>query len=102
MEEYVTDELAEISDDEKRLYRAETPAGRKLKANKAKAKKQPPSRRRGSFSGTNNQSYLGQISTQQATKSSVYGPCFQCGMIGHFRHACPLLILKTQCVPGAT
>ena len=46
MEEYI-DELANNSDDEKRLFRAESRAGRKLKANKAKAKKQVSNRGRG-------------------------------------------------------
>ena len=39
MEEYVTDKLTDDSDDEKRLFRAENRAGRKLKASKAKVKR---------------------------------------------------------------
>ena len=43
------DELADNTDDEERLFRAESWAGRKLKANKAKAKKQVTNRRGGVF-----------------------------------------------------
>ena len=39
MDEFEDDELAENSDDEKRLYRAEMPAGHKLKAAAAKIRK---------------------------------------------------------------
>ena len=39
VEEYVMDELADDSDNKKRLFRAENRAGRKLKASKAKRTK---------------------------------------------------------------
>ena len=44
MEEYVADELADNSDDEKRLFKAEARAARKVKTAKSKAKKQPNKR----------------------------------------------------------
>ena len=44
VEEYVADELADNSDDEKRLFKAEARAGRKVKTAKSKAKKQPNKR----------------------------------------------------------
>ena len=50
MEEYEEDELAENSDDEKRLFRAEARAGRRLKAAAAKSLKtkgQPAGKRPG-------------------------------------------------------
>ena len=44
VEEYVTDELAENSDDEKRLFKAETRRGRKLKASSKSKVKKPAER----------------------------------------------------------
>ena len=44
VEEYVTDELAENSDDEKRLFKAETRRGRKLRASSKSKVKKPAER----------------------------------------------------------
>ena len=111
VEEYVEDELAEDSDDEKRLFRAESRAGRKMKAKANKAKKPAGNRGRSHFfnrsgfgssgvqgTGFTPQQPFPQLGAARQTPASSaisigtsYGPCFQCGKIGHFRRACPLL-----------
>ncbi len=105
MAEYEEDELADGSDDEKRLYKAER-AGRKVKATKQKfRKKDQPNRvwRRkwqsqpGSvFNGNGPQpssSVAPKPSGGEASKPrSSLGPCFECGKHGHFRKNCPDLI----------
>ena len=107
VEEYVADELADNSDDEKRLYKAEARAGRKV--NKSKIKKKSIIRRNlpwsqqtqsqtqskpnsGSVPSLATPYSAGQSSqTNKSFQLSTAGPCFQCGKIGHFRRACPLL-----------
>ena len=111
VEEYVTDELADNSDDEKRLFKAEARAGRKLKvSSKSKAKK--PSGKE-TYGWQSNRAWnalgpqppmatvaaqlqgreLAQAQTVRA-QTSVVGPCFQCGKLGHLRKTCPLLNSK--------
>ena len=113
VEEYVADELADDSDDEKRLFKAEARAGRKLKASKSKGKRTKgklPYAERGPVGGFYNNRpsahfSTATVATQQPAAgtagelgvrkmSSPVGPCFQCGKLGHFRRACPLLITK--------
>ena len=110
VEEYIDDELAEDSDDEKRLFRAESRAGHKIKAKAIKEIKPASNRGCNQFfnrsgfgssevqgSGFTPQQTFPKLAARQTPSSSVnsigtsYGPCFQYGKIGHFRRACPLL-----------
>ena len=100
----MTDELADDSDDEKRLFRAENRAGRKLKASKTKGKRTkgrfPYADARNSFRPNvalgqqpSSAAVDGGIGVQKTTLS-VAGPCFQCGKMGHLRRSCPLASAK--------
>ena len=115
VQEYEEDELADNSDDEKRLFRAETRAGRKLKQKNFKnAKKRSVSRKpvRASWWGpaltggepvhSNASALVGILPRLQVAKNtsqgsggagtSQLGPCYMCGKMGHYRRACPLLL----------
>ena len=124
VDEYVEDELADNSDDEKRLLRADARASRKLKsALKAKftQKKTVYNKRSVGFQAggrpaSSSYSQVPQLiqhvvpASQPATSyryqypggSSVagFGPCFECGMVGHLRKYCPKLMLTKP--TGAT
>ena len=107
VDEYVEDELADNSDDEKRLFRAEGRAKRKHKTNEEKKKKQlnrkQPFRRENKFPRST-QSVVGfpnQVPSRNIMQNSLLlahngtanaplGPCFQCGKAGHLRRYCPL------------
>lgn len=108
--EYEEDELADGSDDEKRLFRAEMRAGKKAKAGKAAKRKREQFPRRESWawkprwqpqiSGVSN-AVAPQPSSSNAVKfssagrpQSMLGPCFECGKMGHLKYACPDLLLK--------
>ena len=114
VEEYEDDELADNSDDEKKLFEAEARAGRKLrqKLAKGKGKKTVYSRKPGSASWNKwqpagssfNQPSMtvgidtprhvpgASIASQGASQPSLsqLGPCFLCGNMGHFKKSCPL------------
>ena len=116
--EYEEDELADDSDDEKRLFGAEQRAGRKNKQKSAKdaRKKGGASKKPFRFSSAQSsgehaahsggtaavvapglQFLVPQVVGQGTrppsgqTNSSQLGPCFYCGKMGHFRKGCPLL-----------
>lgn len=121
VEEYVEDELADGSDDEKRLNRADARAGKKLKAQKSGRGMRKPTpfvyrRTFNTFSNYNARSVPFPSQGAQFTPSGMYhpmipvqhsaakypagtgvsmantGPCFECGMVGHFRKYCPRLL----------
>ena len=111
------DELADGEDDEKRIQRADSRAGKKLKSAKgAKNKKGPASRnnkraqnaslqagRVPSTSGTMSQLVAALLPTSESMPGSSsgiqagrslqqLGPCFNCGRTGHLQKSCPLLL----------
>ena len=106
IDDYVEDELADNLDNEKRLFRAEVRAGRKLKmayAAKLKKRKSWPSRKPQLGLDTGTAASLS-TGTQQIVRASwpqanrvaycanqSLGPCFLRGKLGHFRKSSPLL-----------
>ena len=105
VEEYEEDELADNSDDEKRLYRAKLHAGRRIKAAAAKNKKKKDGFRkewRPRPQSLDSQSPPSSHVQQSSSSTSIaaartiptvqgLGPCFLCGKMGRFRRTCPLL-----------
>ena len=120
VEEYLEDELADNSDDEKQMQKAEFRAGRKLRAKTAKKKggvmqkrpvqvstvslgkyAPPPSSPATQFglSGTVPAGYPmatyskwpGVVGSASAVGPPLQGPCFNCGKVGHVKKFCPLL-----------
>ena len=108
--EYEEDELADGSDDEKRLYKAELRADRKMKATKQKRKPSQPIKKDwrprwqpSNMFGGNVHVPVGQSSSSMGSKPSMAGerprassgPCFECGKYGHFRKFCPDLMMQS-------
>ena len=100
--EYTADELAEDSDDEKRLEKAERAAERRA----AKRKKTAPERRTKPYSRPQQSQQLQAATpstpafmtpvqkrslpiTPLPQRQSGVGPCFACGLYGHLRSYCP-------------
>ena len=77
VQEYESNPLADDSEDEKKLYKAETRAERKMKTEKAKKKRPKPY-------------------DVQATKQRRPGRCFGCGEKGHWKKECPELLKGTE------
>ena len=100
VEEYVEDALADDSEDEKRLFRAESRAKRRHKAGEDKRRK--PIRKVPESKSSSISSRLGPPVTSKAPPSMAsiapgvsappVGPCFSCGKMGHLRRFCPLLV----------
>ena len=107
--EYEEDELADGSDDEKRLYRAEMRAGKKAKSVKARKRKEffpkrdwlsRPKWQPQSANAVNG--LIPQPSSSSGIKlpptrpaHSMLSPCFECGKLGHLKYSCPDVILKS-------
>ena len=88
VDEYVSNPLAEVSDDEKRIYKAQSRAESKMKKEKAKRRvdqRQTPYKKPATFN---------QIPTRiQSTFRP--GRCFNCDEMGHWRRECPLATVGT-------
>lgn len=84
VQEYEANPLADDSDDEKKLFKAETRAERKMKA--AKTKKAKMSRTH-------------PYAQPEAEKSSQFkrpGRCFNCGVKGHWKQDCPEAVKSNE------
>ena len=114
IEEYEDDELADNSDDEKKLFKAEAQAGRKLRQKLAKGGKGKKVFRKpgpgwwnkwqpNTFSfGQTGLPTMGMDTPRHSSSASAaslqnnpsnlsqLGPCFLCGNMGHFKKSCPL------------
>ena len=101
--EYTADELAEDSDDEKRIFKAEKAAERKAAKRRKTMPPRPRSRVQGSMVDAAPAVGLHQaqqvVPGRPATMPQSYaqavrparplGPCFSCGEPGHIRSCCP-------------
>ena len=86
MHEYESNSLADDSEDEKKIYKAQSRAERKIKEDKKKRKKH----RR--FNPYMHQSGSATVKAATAGPSSTAtkpGRCFGCGEKGHWRRECP-------------
>ena len=90
VDEYMDDELADNSDDEKRLFKAEQRAG--VSARKLAAVGQQPAPVTPHIQLLPSGIVMPQTATcNRPAITRPIGPCFQCGKEGHFRRFCPLL-----------
>ena len=106
---FSADELAENSDDEKRMEKAEKAAERKAAhkrkapAEKSKASKRPASAMvpvqtfQSHPSAQFQLPFVRRAPAQQSTPK-LPGPCFTCGQMGHLKNYCP----KTQASSSKT
>ena len=92
--EYETNELAADEDDEKRMQRAESRAGKKIKQ-KQNAKQSSKKRfkqgesRLDIFDPSGNKLFRGGVGSNSSSSSSARGSCFFCGQFGHWKESCP-------------
>ena len=92
--EYETNELAADEDDEKRMQRAESRAGKKIKQ-KQNAKQSSKKRfkqgesRLDIFDPSGNKLFRGGVGSASSSSSSARGSCFFCGQFGHWKESCP-------------
>ena len=113
VEEYLSDELASDSEDEKRIRSAESRAIRKRSLGK-KFQSFHPNRHYGrQATGNNNfrpqqstaatqagrQHFQNQYSNQQQQRKLI---CFACGQLGHWRSSCPNLHTSSHFKPGSS
>ena len=108
--EYTADELADDSDDEKRLEKAEKAAERKAGRRKKNSDSRQRPYKRSAISRSVSDTLQGQsvVPTPSASPSVQFrrqlmpsrmmtqlqrepGPCFACGQMGHYRSHCPKL-----------
>ena len=83
VEEYEADELADNSEDEKRIARAEKEAERKAVKRKKKI--------------ANGQSFEERQPKRSGQHSTPrFGPCFGCGEVGYIRKFCPKLVSLSE------
>ena len=75
VQEYTANPLADDSDDDKKILRAQARAERKIKAEKAKKKRPVP--------------YNKPTSTSTAKSSQKPGVCYNCFKPGHWQYECP-------------
>lgn len=83
VQEYTANPLADDSDDDKKILRAQSRAERKIKAEKAKKKRTVPyARTRVSATSTSN-------NNSEGVKSQRPGVCYNCFKAGHWQFDCP-------------
>ncbi|XP_052809281.1 uncharacterized protein LOC128237738 [Mya arenaria] len=81
--EYEANPIADDSDDEKRIYKAEARASRKAKSDKKRPRKNWPYRRPEQQPGLQQALHIAQTSRQRP------GLCFMFGKSGHWKMECP-------------
>ena len=105
---YVTDDLADTPDDERRISKAERSAKKALEAKREKSRSRSTSSKSNNFAPNNNsfhsrssidssfQSFQKPFQFRQATffpgtfrGRSQAGVCFGCGLEGNWRNSCP-------------
>ena len=105
---YVTDDLADTPDDERRISKAEKSAKKTLEAKREKSRSRSTSFKSNNFASNNNsfhtrsstdnsfQSFQKPFQFRQATffpgnfrRRAQAGVCFACGLEGHWRSNCP-------------
>ena len=94
--EYLTRELADNSDDEKKIYRAESRAARNMK--RPISRRQEPRAQRFMDTGVSPiPTIISRGSTPSPQPPRSYsqkvspGACFSCGKLGHWRSSCPFI-----------